>query len=561
MLNSQRLSRAAVTADASQIREQVRDRYRNGGLQAGQRREDARSLTLSLAYFKELFLPQFFPIGAERRGLRKREDIPRTFVGSSQFIPRPYPIHGLLMLFQVADVCSQLLRSFETGDDYDRPERSDKRVNLQNSVLMLGQRTNGTGVSSPTELPTLVPSKTRHRPRVILIPCSGTHVDSRHPGIGVVDAACTCFNASSWSNLRADGKRNTGCLDRQDSSLILLVAIFMTHDDFRVSHISRTANCFLRYSRRYFLPEELHVKNSTYSRCLNSNIELIPGAEPISKAPYRMAPIEFERVEGSYCKSFVKAEFIRSQRCIAMGCTSFGAKAVSPNRFKINRLPSVTIEEQDISADCISYQALMATMNFCYAFGLTNASSSHMAKGEKFVWNKSERRALKKLKHVFLRNLFSTLPSGSWWIQIIVMLSKKGLGSVHHQHGKVMCLRITTLKPYKGTKLCVPEIPALREVKSALRRVLDDRLAHSSPFSFIQGSTKMIMISRHHFCGVIREDLSYTEEPESILDRQVRVMRNKTIPFVKILWRNHPEREATWETEESIRTSYPHFLP
>ncbi|GJW51997.1 putative nucleotidyltransferase, ribonuclease H [Tanacetum coccineum] len=58
----------------------------------------------------------------------------------------------------------------------------------------------------------------------------------------------------------------------------------------------------------------------------------------------------------------------------------------------------------------------------------------------------------------------------------------------------------------------------------------------------------------------IREDLSYTEEPESILDRQDRVMRNKTIPFVKILWRNHPEREATWETEESIRTSYPHFL-
>nr|GEV74969.1 putative nucleotidyltransferase, ribonuclease H [Tanacetum cinerariifolium] len=59
----------------------------------------------------------------------------------------------------------------------------------------------------------------------------------------------------------------------------------------------------------------------------------------------------------------------------------------------------------------------------------------------------------------------------------------------------------------------------------------------------------------------IRADLSYVEEPEAILDRQDRVMRNKTIPFVKILWRNHPEREATWETEESIWTSYPHFLP
>nr|GEZ79040.1 putative nucleotidyltransferase, ribonuclease H [Tanacetum cinerariifolium] len=42
------------------------------------------------------------------------------------------------------------------------------------------------------------------------------------------------------------------------------------------------------------------------------------------------------------------------------------------------------------------------------------------------------------------------------------------------------------------------------------------------------------------------------EEPEAILDRQDRVMRKKTIPFVKILWRNHPELEATWETEESI---------
>nr|GEW48141.1 hypothetical protein [Tanacetum cinerariifolium] len=59
----------------------------------------------------------------------------------------------------------------------------------------------------------------------------------------------------------------------------------------------------------------------------------------------------------------------------------------------------------------------------------------------------------------------------------------------------------------------------------------------------------------------IRTDLSYVEEPEAILDRQDRVMRKKTIPFVKILWRNHPEREATWETEESIRTSYPHFIP
>nr|GFC74624.1 hypothetical protein [Tanacetum cinerariifolium] len=44
---------------------------------------------------------------------------------------------------------------------------------------------------------------------------------------------------------------------------------------------------------------------------------------------------------------------------------------------------------------------------------------------------------------------------------------------------------------------------------------------------------------------LIQPDMSLSEEPESILDQQERVMRNKTIPFVKILWKNYPECEAT----------------
>nr|GFC68474.1 hypothetical protein [Tanacetum cinerariifolium] len=39
----------------------------------------------------------------------------------------------------------------------------------------------------------------------------------------------------------------------------------------------------------------------------------------------------------------------------------------------------------------------------------------------------------------------------------------------------------------------------------------------------------------------IQTDLSYEEEPKTIIYRQDRIMRKKTIPFVKILWRNHPE--------------------
>ncbi|GKG48561.1 hypothetical protein Tco_0512708, partial [Tanacetum coccineum] len=54
----------------------------------------------------------------------------------------------------------------------------------------------------------------------------------------------------------------------------------------------------------------------------------------------------------------------------------------------------------------------------------------------------------------------------------------------------------------------------------------------------------------------IQPDMSLSEEPESILDRQERVMRNKVIPFVKILWKNHPEREVTWEIWYVLKYTY-----
>ncbi|GKE82405.1 hypothetical protein Tco_1552405, partial [Tanacetum coccineum] len=50
----------------------------------------------------------------------------------------------------------------------------------------------------------------------------------------------------------------------------------------------------------------------------------------------------------------------------------------------------------------------------------------------------------------------------------------------------------------------------------------------------------------------IREDMSFAEEPGAILDRQERVMRKKTIPLVKIIWKHHLAREATWENEEMM---------
>jgi len=58
----------------------------------------------------------------------------------------------------------------------------------------------------------------------------------------------------------------------------------------------------------------------------------------------------------------------------------------------------------------------------------------------------------------------------------------------------------------------------------------------------------------------VNPDLTYDEEPILIQAREVKQLRNKRIPLVKVLWRNHSGKEATWEREEDMRTLYPHLF-
>ncbi|XP_049406252.1 uncharacterized protein LOC125869893 [Solanum stenotomum] len=59
----------------------------------------------------------------------------------------------------------------------------------------------------------------------------------------------------------------------------------------------------------------------------------------------------------------------------------------------------------------------------------------------------------------------------------------------------------------------------------------------------------------------VTRDLTYEEVSISILDRQVRKLRNKEVASVKILWRNQQVEEITWEAEEAMKLKYPHLFP
>ena len=58
----------------------------------------------------------------------------------------------------------------------------------------------------------------------------------------------------------------------------------------------------------------------------------------------------------------------------------------------------------------------------------------------------------------------------------------------------------------------------------------------------------------------VQEDFTFDEEPKAILDREIRQLRSKQVPLVKVLWQHHGMEEATWEPESTMRVQYPQLF-
>ncbi|GJY67589.1 hypothetical protein Tco_0469827 [Tanacetum coccineum] len=67
-----------------------------------------------------------------------------------------------------------------------------------------------------------------------------------------------------------------------------------------------------------------------------------------------------------------------------------------------------------------------------------------------------------------------------------------------------------------------------------------------------------------HACGEkghykkiwLDDKLNYVEEPVEIMDREVKQLRQRSIPIIKVRW----NYEFTWEREDQIRAKYPHLF-
>ena len=55
----------------------------------------------------------------------------------------------------------------------------------------------------------------------------------------------------------------------------------------------------------------------------------------------------------------------------------------------------------------------------------------------------------------------------------------------------------------------------------------------------------------------LKANLEYKEQPVGIVDTKERVTRNRVVKTYKVVWSYHDDRDATWETEDYLKTVYP----
>ncbi|GKB61696.1 hypothetical protein Tco_0917882, partial [Tanacetum coccineum] len=58
----------------------------------------------------------------------------------------------------------------------------------------------------------------------------------------------------------------------------------------------------------------------------------------------------------------------------------------------------------------------------------------------------------------------------------------------------------------------------------------------------------------------IDENLRFIEEPLEIVERDVKKLKRRRIPLVKVRWNSRQGAEYTWEREDQFRMKYPHLF-
>ncbi|XP_071917037.1 uncharacterized protein [Coffea arabica] len=248
-------------------------------------------------------------------------------------------------------------------------------------------------------------------------------------------------------------------------------------------------------------------------------IDVTPGVTPISKTPYRMAPAELKELKMQQ-QDLLERDFIRESDSSWGAPVLFIKKKDGSLRLcerKILDLTTVSwIEEANEKVKLVR-QRIQTTQSRQKSYADDRRKDLEFAVGDLAFLKITPLKASlmsgkgKKLQPRFVGpyNIIQRVGNVAYKLELPPSLSR--IHNVFH---------VSMLKKY-----------------------------HPDPSHILQSESIEI-----------DETLTYEEKPVELLDRKMKELRNKRIPLVKVLWRNHGIEEATWEVEEAIREKYPNLL-
>nr|GEZ01248.1 putative reverse transcriptase domain-containing protein [Tanacetum cinerariifolium] len=177
--------------------------------------------------------------------------------------------------------------------------------------------------------------------------------------------------------------------------------------------------------------EKLDLPGLPPARPIEFQIDLIPGAAPVARAPYRLAPFEMKELSKQLQKLSDKG-FIRPSS--------------SPRG-----APVLFVKKKDGSFRmCIDYRLAGYYQRFIKGFSKIGKSVTELTqKGIKFDWGEKEENAFQLIKHKLCSAPILALPDGSEDFAVYCDASHKGLGAVLMQREKVIAYASRQLKVYE----------------------------------------------------------------------------------------------------------------
>ncbi|GJR63251.1 putative reverse transcriptase domain-containing protein [Tanacetum coccineum] len=120
-------------------------------------------------------------------------------------------------------------------------------------------------------------------------------------------------------------------------------------------------------------------------------------------------------------------------------------------------------------------------------------------------------------------------------------------------HTSIKCAPFEALKGFLQIK------GKLKKRRSRQKSYADKR---RKPLEFEVGDRVLLKVSP--WKGVVRfgfdENLRFVEEPLEIVERDVKKLKRRRIPLVKVRWNSRQGAEYTWEREDQFRMKYPHLF-